>query len=191
MRLFVAIDLPESVKERLALLCCGLPGARWVAPEQMHLTLRFIGEVDGGLFLDIRDALAEIEGESFSLHLSDIGFFPPRGKPRVIWVGLQKHEPLLKLRNRLESRLVDLGLEPEGRKFSPHITLARLKNTPIIKTVRFLEAHSRFCTSQFSVKNFHLYSSVLGRKGAVHRIEVSYPLAENAYAPTNSKAGRK
>ncbi len=191
MRLFVAIDLPDSVKERLALLCCGLPGARWVAPEQIHLTLRFIGEVDGGLFLDIRDALTEIAGKSFSLGLSGVGFFPPRGKPRVVWVGLQKNESLLKLRNRMESRLVDVGLEPEGRKFSPHITLARLKKTPTIKIVRFLESHSHFCTSSFSVENFHLYSSVLGRKGAVHRIEASYRFAENAYAATNFEAGRK
>ncbi len=191
MRLFVAIDLPESVKERLALLCCGLPGARWVDPDQIHLTLRFIGEVDGGLFRDIRDVLATTEGECFSLQLSGIGFFPPRGKPRVIWAGLQRNESLLKLRNRMESRLVDLGLEPEGRKFSPHITLARLKNTPTIKIVRFLEAHSQFRSNPFIVENFHLYSSILGRKGAVHRIEVSYPLAENAYAPTNSDVGRK
>ena len=191
MRLFVAIDLPDSVQERLALLCCGLPGARWVDPGQIHLTLRFIGEVDGGLFLDIRDALTEIEGKSFSLAPSGVGFFPPRGKPRVVWVGLQKNEPLIKLRNRVESLLVGLGLEPEGRKFSPHITLARLKNTPPIKMARFLESHSRFCTSSFSVENFHLYSSVLGRKGAVHRIEASYQLTENAYAAMNFAAGRK
>ncbi len=186
MRLFVAIDLPEAVQDRLSLLCCGLPGARWVTPEQIHLTLRFIGEVDGGLFLDIRDALAHIEGESFSLQLSGVGFFPPRGKPRVIWVGLRENEPLLKLRNRVESLLVRLDLEPEGRKFSPHITLARLKNTPTIKIVRFLEAHSHLDTSPFLVENFHLYSSVLGRKGAVHRIEASFPLAKKPSAATNS-----
>ena len=191
MRLFVAIDLPEFVKEQLALLCCGLPGARWVAPEQIHLTLRFIGEVDGGLFLDIRDALTEIESEIFSLGLSGVGFFPPRGKPRVVWVGLQKNEPLLKLRNRVESLLVGLGLEPEGRKFFPHVTLARLKNTPTIKIARFLESHSSFYTSSFSVENFHLYSSVLARKGAVHRIEVSYPLAGKPSAATSSGANRK
>ncbi len=191
MRLFVAIDLPEPVKERLALLCCGLPGARWVDPDQIHLTLRFIGEVDGGLFLDIRDVLAAIEGDCLFLQLSGIGFFPPRGKPRVIWVGLRENKPLQKLRNRIESRLVDLGLEPEGRKFSPHITLARLKNTPTIKIVRFLEAHSDFRSNPFPVDSFHLYSSILGRKGAIHCIEVSYPLTENDYAPTNYDVGRK
>lgn len=176
MRLFVAIDLPESIIERITPLRCGLPGARWVAPEQLHLTMRFIGEVDGDLFLDIRDELAGVQCPVFNLELSGLGFFPPRGKPRVVWVGLRKNEALLSLYNSIESRLVSLGLEPEGRKFSPHITLARLKNTPVIKVARFLEAHSLFSCPPFSVENFHLYSSVLGRRGAVHRIESSYVL---------------
>lgn len=176
MRLFVAIDLPELIKDHLFQLCSGLPGARWVVPEQLHLTLRFIGEVDGGLFRDILELLAEVQAESFSLQLSGVGFFPPRGKPRVVWVGLQKNEPLRKLRSRIESRLVAFGLEPEGRKFSPHISLARLKNTSTVKVGRYLENHSLFSSVPFPVENFHLYSSVLGRRGAVHRIEATYLL---------------
>lgn len=190
MRLFVAIDLPASAQEQLALLCCGLPGARWVVPEQMHLTLRFIGEVEGGLFQDILDGLADIRAERFLLQLAGVGFFPPRGKPRIVWVGLQDKNPLLKLHNRLETRLVGLGLQPEGRRFSPHITLARLKNTPTSRIVRFLEAHSLFYTSPFPVDNFHLYSSILSRKGASHRIEASYPLVENSCPATDSGSGR-
>jgi len=177
MRLFVAIDLPEAVKDHLGIICCGVPRARWVLPEQMHLTLRFIGEVDGGLFRDICEELAGIHGEIFSLQLEGVGFFPPRGKPRVIWVGLHKLDALLRLRYRIESRLIALGLEPEARKFSPHITLARLKNTHPAKVGRFLENYGLFCSTPFSVASFHLYSSQLGRKGAVHRIEATYPLA--------------
>jgi 2'-5' RNA ligase len=176
MRLFIAVDLPENVKEPLARLCCGLPGARWVKPEQLHLTLRFIGEVDGGMFHDIREGLAEIVGKSFTLQLDGVGFFPPRGKPRVVWIGLQQSEELLQLRNRIESCLVSLGLEPERRKFAPHITLARLKNTPPAKVGRFLENHSLFLSAPFTVEEFYLYSSQLGRNGAIHRIEAGYPL---------------
>ena len=84
MRLFVAIDLPETVKERLAMICCGLPGARWVKPEQLHLTLRFIGEVNGDRFLDIRDNLMEVSSESFPLQLQGVGFFPPHKKPKIV-----------------------------------------------------------------------------------------------------------
>jgi len=177
MRLFVAIDLPENVKESLARLCCGLPGARWVKPEQLHLTLRFIGEVDGGVFQDILVGLAEVKGESFTIQLDGVGFFPPRGKPRVVWVGLKRSEQLLQLRSRIESRLVALGLEPEGRKFSPHITLARLKNTQPAKVGRFLENHNLFLSSPFSVQEFFLYSSRLGRNGALHRVEAGYFLS--------------
>jgi 2'-5' RNA ligase len=179
MRLFIAIDLPESVKEQLSRLCCGLPGARWVIPEQLHLTLRFIGEVDGGLFLDICEELATVQAKSFTLQLDGLGCFPPRGKPRVVWVGVQPSEQLLVLRNRLESCLVTLGLESEGRKFAPHITLARLKNTPPVKVGRFLENHGLFLSSPFPVEEFSLYSSVLGRKGATHRLEACYLLDED------------
>ena len=175
-RLFVAIDLPTPVKNRLAPLCFGLPGARWVEPEQLHLTLRFIGDVDAMVFQDVREALAEVRSELFPLRLEGVGFFPPRGKPRVVWVGISKNEQLLLLRKRVESVLVRTGLEPEGRKFSPHITLARLKNTPPSKVGAFLSHHGLFITEDFSVSEFLLYSSVLSNKGAKHYIEDSYPL---------------
>jgi len=177
MRLFVAIDLPGHVKEQVTRLCCGLPGARWVRPEQLHLTLRFIGEVDGGMFQDIREGLGDVVLDAFTLQLDGVGFFPPRGRPSVVWVGLRQSSGLLHLRRRIESRLVALGLEPEARKFAPHITIARLKNTPPAKVGRFLENHNLFCSVPFSVDEFFLYSSRLGRNGAIHRIEVGYPLA--------------
>ena len=176
MRLFVAIDLPETVKEQLAMICCGLPGARWVKPEQLHLTLRFIGEVNGDRFLDIRDNLMEVSSESFPLQLQGVGFFPPRKKPRVVWVGLEKNEQLLRLRSRIETVLVRTGLEPEGRKFAPHITLARLRHTPISRVGRFLEHHSLFVSPPFQVTAFRLYSSKLNANGAIHYIEQEYPL---------------
>ncbi len=177
MRLFVAIDLPEHVKEQVAGLCCGLPGARWLKPEQLHLTLRFIGEVDGGMFRDIREGLLDVRQEQLSLRLDGVGFFPPRGKPRVVWVGLQQSVDLFQLHDRINSRLTALGLEPETRKFAPHITIARLKNTPPARVGRFLENHNLFCSAPFWVDEFFLYSSRLGRNGAIHRIEAGYPLA--------------
>jgi len=175
-RLFVAIDLPESIRQQLSSLCCGLPGARWVSPEQMHLTLRFIGDVDGRQLSLIREALAELPGVPFFLRLENIGFFPPRGNPRVVWVGIQKNEQLVQLRNRIESALVRTGLEPEGRKFSPHITLARLKNTPASRIGAYLVHNSFFATEKFPVNKFLLYSSVLNSKGAKHYIEEAYLL---------------
>lgn len=175
-RLFVAIDPPLGIRERLTALCCGLPGARWVEPEQLHLTLRFIGDVDGSIRRPVQEALAEVRAEAFSLQLEGIGFFPPRGNPRVVWVGIRKNEELLRLHNRIESVLVRAGLEPEERKFAPHITLARLKNTPASRIGAYLAQHGLFRTEEFPVNEFLLYSSVLNSRGARHYIEEGYPL---------------
>ena len=176
-RLFVAIDLPASVKERLSAMCCGLPGARWVDPDQIHLTLRFIGDVNSDLCNGIREALSGVHGKVFSIRLKGTGFFPPRGKPRVLWVGVEKNEQLTQIRNRVDSALIRGGLEPEGRKYSPHITLARLTKTPGSKVAAFLAHNGLFLSEEFTVNEFYLYSSVLSSKGAKHFIEEGYPLS--------------
>lgn len=175
-RLFVAIDPPPGIREQLGTLCCGLPGARWVEPEQLHLTLRFIGDVDGSVLIRVQEILAAVRVGAFSLRLEGIGFFPPRGSPRVVWVGIRKNEQLLHLHNRIESVLVRAGLAPEDRKFSPHITLARLKNTPASRIGAYLAQHGLFITEEFQVNEFLLYSSVLNSRGARHYIEEGYPL---------------
>lgn len=175
-RLFVAVDLPPSLKTILANMSFGIPGAKWVAEEQLHLTLRFIGEVDGGVFADIREALSGIKAESFTMQLKGMGYFPPRKKPNVLWVGIDKNERLQALRNRVENAIVKAGLPPEQRKFSPHITLARLRDTPLKKITNFLSGNSLFASEPFQVSEFHLYSSVLTPKGAIHQIEATYPL---------------
>jgi len=173
-RLFVAIDLPPDIVAQLQGLCCGLPGARWVAAEQMHLTLRFIGEVDGGVFQDIKEGLADIETGGFALQVKGLGFFPPRKTPRVLWAGIAPVGQVSALRRRIDNVLLGLGLEPEGRKYSPHITLARLHDTPLARLGRFLAGNSLFATQEFPVSEFHLYSSELTSKGAFHAIEASY-----------------
>jgi len=176
-RLFVAIDPPPEIREQLTTICCGLPDARWVPPEQLHLTLCFIGEVSGAAFLDVKEALAEIKTAPFALRLQGVGFFPPRGQPRVVWAGIATSEPLAILQRKITTRLFALGLEPENRKFSPHLTLARLNQTPPSKVGRYLEEHGLFATAEFVVDRFLLYSSVLGRKGASHTVEQWYGLA--------------
>ncbi len=176
-RLFVAIDPPPEIRERLAGICCGLPAARWVPPEQLHLTLCFIGEVSGATFLDIREALVEIKVSPFALRLQGVGFFPLRGQPRVVWAGIVTSEPLATLQRKITTRLFALGLEPENRKFFPHLTLARLHQTPPSRVGRYLQENGLFASSEFVVDRFLLYSSMLGRKGASHTIEQWYWLA--------------
>jgi len=175
-RLFIAVDLPEIIKQNLEPMSFGIPGAKWVTSDQLHLTVRFIGEVDGGLFLDIKNILDEVSLAPFSLQLKGVGCFPPRGKPRVLWVGLEKSEPLQLLRKKIDSALLRVRVEPEGRKFSPHITLARLKNSPIQKIANFLAGNGLFSQESFQVEDFKLYSSILSPKGAYHKVERIYPL---------------
>jgi 2'-5' RNA ligase len=176
-RLFVAIDFPEDIKQQLARLCYGLPGARWVDENQMHLTIRFIGEVDGGIFREIRDALSFIKVPGFRLTLKGVGHFPPRKNPRVLWAGVEKNDTLLLLRNKIESTLVRVGLAAEERKFSPHVTLARFReNVSIGRLTNYITGNNLFSTMPFNITAFHLYSSHLTSKGALHSIEASYPL---------------
>ncbi|MEN8198625.1 MAG: RNA 2',3'-cyclic phosphodiesterase [Thermodesulfobacteriota bacterium] len=178
VRLFVAIDLADASRERLKTICHGLPGARWVKDEQLHLTLRFIGEVDEPLFQDIREVLGGVEAQAFSLQLDGIGCFPPRGRPRIVWAGVAANRELLHLQKKIESVLTrEAGLDPEGRKYAPHITLARLKNTPPERVGRYLEEYGLFFCPPFAVDCFSLYSSFLGKNGASHVLEESYPLS--------------
>ena len=175
-RLFIGIDPPQSHRLQIESICFGLPGVRWVPPEQIHLTLRFIGEVDGSIFRQIIDELAEIKTEPLTLKIKGIGHFPPRRSPRVIWLGLEQNDELVQLRNRIEKSLVQIGLKPEGRKFAAHITIARLKNPPINKIKDFLAANYHYELPPFTVKEFNLFSSKLNSSGAIHQIEASYPV---------------
>ncbi len=178
MRLFIAIDLPSQIKAELALISFGLPQARWVSPEQLHLTLRFIGKVDGVLFGDIKSGLKSVISSPFPLTLNGLGCFPPRRDPQVLWVGIESSDELLKLRKKVESCLSKLGIAPEQRKFSPHITLARTRKTPLTRISTFLSDHALFRLPKFTVSNFHLYSSILTLKEALHRHEAEYLLVD-------------
>jgi 2'-5' RNA ligase len=175
-RLFIAVDLPEAIRDNLTSMSFGIPGAKWVAPEQLHLTVRFIGEVHGVLFRDIKDILDDVSFASFPLQLKGVGFFPPRGAPRILWVGIEKSKPLQVLKKKIDLALFRVGVEPDSRKFSPHITLARLKNSPVQKIANFLSGNGLFSQEPFQVENFKLYSSILSPKGAYHKAERIYSL---------------
>lgn len=182
VRLFVAVDLPAGVREGLSTLCFGVPGARWVEGDQLHLTLRFIGEVDGVCFRDIATALGAVGGTAFELTLDGLGHFPPRGAPRVLWAGVERSASLVSLRTRIESALASVGVAREGRKFAPHISLARLNGTPPSRVGRFFQDHPLFRSPPFTIDRFCLYSSTLGPRGARHRVEAEYPLVAHGGA---------
>jgi len=135
-RLFVAVDLPETIKTALAQLAAGIPGARWTEPPQIHLTLRFIGDVDGAQFADIREALAEVNALAFALSLSGTDHFASQQTPRTFWAGVAPSLELERLHADVERALSSAGLKPERHKFIPHVTLARLKRAPLERVRR-------------------------------------------------------
>jgi len=174
IRLFIAIDLPRKIIDLISDMSSAVPGSRPVPPEQLHLTLRFIGEVEHGLFHDIQEQLLQVPFTPFHLTLQGVGHFPPRGKPRVIWVGLAPSGDLARLKTRIDNQLKLCGLGPEIRKFSPHITLARLKDPSVMRVSQFIAGNNLFKSPEFPVSSFHLYSSHLTKNGAIHTIEASY-----------------
>lgn len=174
-RLFVAIDIPDEVAESLERLCVGLPDVRWTEPEDFHLTVRFIGEVDTPTFLEIGSALAQVSSPPFDVRLHGIGHFPPRGEPTTLWIGADGGEPLLALRRRIDRALAAVGVGPEPRKFHPHVTLARFRRPPPENRLgAFLRNTGLYRSPSFAVSGFSLWSSVLRPEGALHALEASY-----------------
>ncbi len=177
MRLFVALDLPWHVRERPAAMAgSGIPGARWVPPENYHLTLRFIGEVPGYQAEEIDHALAALKVRGFSLSLAGLGVFSKAGRGSALWVGVERNPQLEHLRGKIETALQRCGLEPERRRFQPHVTLARLDNAVESKVAAFMQAHNLFRADPVQVEHFTLFSSLLGKEQAVYTAEVEYPL---------------
>lgn len=176
MRLFVAIALPDTLRSRLRDLCNGLPGARWVAPENLHLTLRFIGEVEGHHAEDIDAALSGIHLPRFSLTLSGVGDFGNGRRLRSVWVGVEPSEMLERPQAKVEQAVQRAGQPPEKRKFKPHVTLARFKSHPGGRLESYFAARSLFRCEPFEVTELTLYSSYLSHEGAIYSPEAVYPL---------------
>ena len=176
LRLFVAIALPEDIRTRLSMLCGGVPGARWLSPETMHLTIRFIGEVPESTLSDIELALRQVHAPGFEIMLDGVGSFGNGDRPRVIWAGVERSPALDHLHGKIESALVRSGLPPEGRKFTPHVTLARLKGAKRGRVGDFLAAHNPFRAGPVRIRQFTLFSSFLSHSGAIHTPEEVFDL---------------
>ncbi|MFI4988903.1 MAG: RNA 2',3'-cyclic phosphodiesterase [Alphaproteobacteria bacterium] len=176
IRLFVGLELPEDMRQRLAGLGGGVPGARWVRPESYHITVRFIGEVDEGRFDDIHMALSRIKAPAFPLTLEGVSTFGKVSTPHTLLAGVQRNDPLNTLHAKVDRALVTTGLEPDGRKYSPHVTLARLKDRSAMRLGIFVAAHSLFRAGPAAVEHFVLFSSFLSRSGAIYKQEAHYAL---------------
>jgi 2'-5' RNA ligase len=193
VRLFVALDLPHDVRRALAELIAKLKpksrGAHWVEPQNLHITLKFIGHVDSKKLRSIWDALAAVHSEqAVDLHFRGMGFFPNEHRPRVIWGGMTASPNLAVLAADIDRALVPLGIEAERRPFMPHLTLARFKSDEGVKDV--VGAANDMKSWEFGAAietNFHLYESLLKPTGAQYNRLASIPIVRGAAAKSNLK----
>ncbi len=174
-RLFVAIDPPHAVKALLLAAMGGIAGARWQDEAQLHLTLRFIGEVDRHQANDIAAALASLHHPSFDIAVSGVGTFDTRGQLHTLWAGVTSHDALHALHKKVERALTAASVPPDRRADAPHITLARL-NRSTGPLDGFLAQQAGLATPPFRVDTICLYESSLTADGAVYEVIERYPL---------------
>lgn len=174
-RLFVAIRPPEQVRSQLLHLMGGVAGARWLSDDQLHLTLRFIGEVDRHAARDVDATLSGVHHPRFSIAVNGLGAFDRRGEPVTLWAGVTPHEPLRALHKKVDQALVRVGVPPDRRAYMPHITIARLPRGagPLGS---LLERSGGVATPPFAVGEFCLCESRLTPDGPVYTVAGRYPL---------------
>ncbi|HWP26293.1 MAG TPA: RNA 2',3'-cyclic phosphodiesterase [Xanthobacteraceae bacterium] len=174
-RLFTGIEIPAHIADALSLLRGGLPGARWVEPENYHLTLRFIGDVDDLVAREVASLLTTVRRRAFELRLEGLSSFGGR-KPRAVVASVTPAEPVIELQAEHERLMQRVGLDPEGRKYTPHVTLARLRDSTSHEVADYLSSRGAFRTVEFLVGRFVLFSSRASVGGGPYVVEAAYPL---------------
>jgi 2'-5' RNA ligase len=186
-RLFTALEIPRDAALSLSLLRGGLPGARWIDVENYHITLRFIGDVEGHVADEIANALDRVRRPSFSLSLSGVGAFGGR-KPHAVWAGAAASPDLTALQGEIERICQRLGLPSDPRKFMPHVTLARLRNSSPAEVALYLSARGNFSAAPFKVGRFVLMSSRDSVGGGPYIVEEAWPLTGGEMRAANRPA---
>lgn len=174
-RLFTGVELPDDVALDLDFMKGGIIGARWIDRESFHITLRFIGDIDDSLAREIAYALEGVEARPFSLRLKEFGVFGGN-KPHTLYAGVEESAELRRLQSIHERICQVLGLAAEGRKFTPHVTLARLKDPDPVALHGFIASHNLYKSRVFEVGRFVLFSSRPSRGGGPYAVEESYQL---------------
>lgn len=177
-RLFVALRPPVSVRAQLAGLIGGVPGARWQDDEQLHITLRFIGEVERPMAEDVAAILGQVHAPALTVALAGVGQFEKHGRTDALWAGLTPHAALAALHRKVDAALIRIGLAPEGRAYLPHITLARLARSAGAgpEITRWIAQHSGLTSAPFAIGHVTLFESRLGSEGARYDAVMRWPL---------------
>jgi RNA 2',3'-cyclic 3'-phosphodiesterase len=173
-RLFVAISPPPSIQQSIVDLDPHVRGVRWTESGQMHLTLGFFGHVPEDVDLALREKLSAIQFGAFFLPIAGLGTFPPKGAPKIIWIGVGKGHPhLFQIHKRVQEAALAVGLEPELRPWHPHITLARCRDVSAQSLRKFLQSNADIDLGLIRVDAFHLYCSELTPAGSIHTCEMT------------------
>lgn len=178
IRLFVGLELPEDIRNHISSLQSGLPDARWVAKEKLHLNLCFIGNVREDVGEHIHDKLCQMRFHSFNLGFKELGYFENSGIPHHLWLGVDYYQALDELSAKITNIAMECGAPKDRFKFHAHVNLASLHGTNIVDVMRFISANNLFKTRQFQVYYFTLFSSHAREDGSGknYRIEARYPL---------------
>lgn len=185
-RLFIAIDLPDDVRRRLArLVAAAPPGVRPTRPGQMHLTLHFLGDVAEETIPALLARLAAVRGQPFSIDLAGVDRFPPQGRPTVLWAGVGRHSALADLHAQVGEAVARAGLAVERRPYVPHVTLARLSpRAPSSWAAKQIDDGRTLAIRGVPVERFTVYSSVAADGGMEHVVEEGYPLGGPVTPPS-------
>lgn len=178
IRLFIGVKIPTHIQRQLSTIYGGLPSAKWIEPDMLHLTVKFIGEIDEIVYEDIAELLDDIKTEPFEIKFKGVDFFSVKKTAHTIWVKPSGNlEPLKRLKQKIDVKLRDeLGLPIEDRKFTPHVTIARLKKANMSKVGNYMEWYNLFETSSFTVNEFYTFHSNLLKSGAVYTSMDQYAL---------------
>lgn len=178
-RLFIALALPEAVRNVLAALSTPLPHTRWTPTEQLHVTMRFLGDVDIDRMDTLRERLASVRVAPFLLPIEGVGAFPPKRAPRVLWTGTGSGHPRLhQLRKQIDDAVLAAGIDFDLRTFHPHVTLARCSDEAERAAAHWLRTHKDFEGPPFNVDAFDLVAIELHPAGARHHLVQRFPLAQ-------------
>lgn len=179
-RLFTAIDIPDDVADALSALRGGLPGARWIEPENYHITLRFAGDVDEVIADDFADALGRISRPAFRVEFEGLGVFGG-DKPRSVFARIRLTPEITALQKDHERAARTAGLSAESRKFVPHVTLARLRSSGTLDVADYLMTRGGFYGHSFLADSFVLLSSRDSVGGGPYVQEATYPLIRGSF----------
>src|ERR1700753_351043 len=175
-RLFTGLEIPADIGQTLSNLRGGLPGARWIDPENYHVTLRFIGDIDGMYANEVSSMLFRVNRRPFEVKLRGLTSFGGK-KPRAVVADIEPSKPLIELQAELERMMQRIGLDPEGRKFTPHVTLARLHDASSWDVADYLSVRVYSPSRVFTADRFVLFSSRASTGGGPYVVEDSYELS--------------